>query len=85
MTRPRAETRVRDARALAAAIRANVDAFYADTIPFPTFHERAGALWGKARGDRTSHDLVLAVLRGDETMLTDYVTDARRFAAQEAR
>ena len=81
----RAETRVRDARALAAAIRANVDAFYADTIPFPTFHERAAALWDETRGDGMLNDLVHAVLRGDETMLTDYVTNARRFAAQEAR
>ena len=52
-----------------AAIRANVDAWYAGEIDYPTFSERASALHAEARHDGPEvddalRDLIVAALPG---------------------
>ena len=48
-----------------AAIRANVDAMYDDTITFEEFGENQRRLWAEIARDDTTHHNVLALLRDD--------------------
>ena len=48
-----------------AAIRANVDAMYDDTITFEQFDANQHRLWAEIARDDTTHHNVLALLRDD--------------------
>jgi hypothetical protein len=51
---------------IAAALRANTDALYADKITFVEFRAENARLWRQAEADLVVHDQVCALLRDQE-------------------
>lgn len=45
------------------AIRVNVDAYYAKTIDYDTFHARQISIWDEIAASERVHDRVLSLLR----------------------
>ena len=73
-----AERVVARGRRIARLIQRNVNTFYRDEDSH-RFHDRAGRLWAVAAETIERHEVVLAVLRGDEAWITSYLAGGKTF------